>query len=320
MQIIINNILFEFQVQNEIKPYFEKRVIFSKYNNYKFYKKIDVIVELDNQISLFDIDFQERSEPKFLPNGFIREIPNIGNFIFNRDSNTIMVKYSNISKHNFDVLEVVVDFTMQAIDLSTVFYNTIPLHAAVVHKHGYGVIIMGASTSGKTTTETLLIHHGFEYFSDDVLFLSQNCLLYNNQECILPMREPTVSLLNNFFGEDIIFNPLDGEKHIERYTHLSLPKNIIPAVILLPGKTKTQNKSEKPYIIQKVNSSELYISLLKESISPDFPPDIIKLYMKYLKILSESTTGYKVLRTHNYTNIYCVDLVRDLEKIINYHL
>lgn len=319
MQIIIYNILFEFQVQDEIKPYFEKRVVFSQYNEVEAYTKIYVTVELDNHIALSDVDFWERSEPKFTSDGFIREIPNIGVFIFDKNSKKIKVNYINNQKHAFDVLEVVVDSTMQAVDLSTIFFDILPLHAAVVQKNGYGIIIMGASNSGKTTTESLLIQYGFDYFSDDILFLNQKGMVYNNQEYILPMREPTVQLMNDFFEKSIIFNHHEGEKYIDRSMNLSSQKNVIPAIILLPGKVYTHNKDEKPYIIQKIDNSELYISLLKETISLQFPPEVIKLYLYYLKKLCMSVTGYRILRTQNYKNIFCHNLMSDLMNILLEH-
>ena len=53
-------------------------------------------------------------------------------------------------------------------------FERFPLHAAGLALHGKGVLVPGASGSGKSTTSVTLVRAGFDFLSDDTVFLTSS--------------------------------------------------------------------------------------------------------------------------------------------------
>ncbi|MGD0391559.1 MAG: hypothetical protein ABSC41_02840 [Acidimicrobiales bacterium] len=53
-------------------------------------------------------------------------------------------------------------------------FQRFPLHAAGLALHGKGVLVPGASGSGKSTTSVTLVRAGFDFLSDDTVFLTSS--------------------------------------------------------------------------------------------------------------------------------------------------
>jgi len=53
-------------------------------------------------------------------------------------------------------------------------FGRFPLHAAGLARQGKGVLVPGASGSGKSTTSVALVRAGFDFLSDDTVFLTSS--------------------------------------------------------------------------------------------------------------------------------------------------
>jgi hypothetical protein len=65
----------------------------------------------------------------------------------------------------------------------------VPLHAACVGRHGRGVLLMGESGSGKSTVSLLCLLAGFEFLSEDSVFIMPDTLLATGVTNFVHVRE-----------------------------------------------------------------------------------------------------------------------------------
>ena len=319
MHINIKDIAFIINCDNEIKPYFINRIkVLDKTNLSSKDKTIKVNIIPSKKVIFRDNSFHNRISPKISSAGIYYEMHGYGIFKFDKEKTEITVIYAELekqkNKENF--FRNIVTGTLQIINLSTLFFNLLPLHAATVKKDGYGIIILGNSTHGKSTTEYLLLHSNFDFFADDIIFLDEFGFIHNNCEKLVSIRNGTIELSNQLFGEILPPKEPDEEKLFLTIENSDFSEKLIPKIILFPEQRNEPN-DKKPYLIEKIDKSDLYIELIKNTISSEFPADIIKKYISNMKKLCEKVDAYRVIRTTCYKNSHCKKLLEELSKILH---
>lgn len=318
MYISINNVVFTIKCNDKIKPYFENRLKLES-SPQKLYLNnlVTVNVEVTKKVNYKDKSFIDRISPKFIENGIYYEIPNYGTFEFNKFKSEINVKYSdNFNSNNEKTfMRNIVTGTLQIVNLSTLFFDVLPLHASAVKKNDYGIIILGNSTKGKSTMEYLLLNSGFDFFADDVVFLDNECFIHNNNESLVSIRNGTIELSKNLFDFNLPQKEIGEEKLFIQNVNFDPSKKLFPKILLFPEQQPTLNHIE-PYIIEKIDKSTLYVDLIKNSISSQIPSEFIQRYMLILKKLCVNVEAYRVIRTNLYDNSHCRGLLDDLLELL----
>lgn len=102
------------------------------------------------------------------------------------------------------------------------------LHAAALSKNGMGIVLPGSSGSGKTTLSTWLAARGFNYLTDEFVFIEEN-----TDTIQAFTRPPNVKVR----GFDALNSYFDWEKH-EGQTIQSKYVAMIPPHLLNPHNTQ----------------------------------------------------------------------------------
>lgn len=143
------------------------------------------------------LDF--RLDDKRLKQRLIEVLPVIGQVTEFKDSNNVLslvtnqnvelnglylnddvaMEFERLDENNIEDLADKILIVLAKISLPRKFY----LHAGAVVWNGFGVLIPGASYSGKTTLVKELIEAGAEYYSDD-------CIILENDGYMLPLPRP----------------------------------------------------------------------------------------------------------------------------------
>lgn len=319
MYININDVAFTISCDNTIKPYFTSRLkILNEIVLLNINKTINVNIIPSSKIVFKDTSFCNRISPKISSDGIYYEMHDYGIFKFDKEKSEITVNYAEDKSKNNEqnFFRNIVTGTLQIINLSTLFFNLLPLHAATVKKDEYGIIILGDTTQGKSTTEYLLLHTNFDFFADDIIFLDESGFIHNNCEKLVSIRNGTVKLSNQLFGEKLPAMEPNEEKLFLPIEGIDFSKKIIPKIILFPEQRYDIN-DDKPYLIEKIDKSDLYLKLIKNSISSEFPAEIIKKYILNMKKLCKTVDAYRVIRTNYYKNTDCKNLLEELSKILH---
>lgn len=173
------------------------------------------------------------------------------------------------------------------------YYGLYFLHAAALYVNKVAYLITGDSGSGKTTTSLSLVREGFQYVSDDSLFLSDS------------KGEITVSPMYQYFhvDEDLSkhFPEISGGKapkipegtkvpiDISRFYPGSFIPVLRPDVIIFP-----KIISEERSMLNPLSQTESYKKLLKQTSLPA-DKNISRDQLRILEKLVKQTKGFELL-------------------------
>lgn len=314
--LVIKNVLFLMHIPKQLALFYLRRIKLNHSIHTDIQETVDIIIKPKYCMSFANPKFETRSEPIFVQDGFYREVPHVGVFSFSHSLKKIEVLFSPNIISNSALCENLVDATLQIIDLSMIYFDVIPVHAAAVIKNNRGIIIMGNSGAGKTTTEAGLIAMGHSFFADDIVFLDSNVQLYNNMEYILGLRRQAEELLTNQLGMQLEPDNSNDEKRLLYFPEVR-QANYKPLCVLLPVVDSSDNSSSTPYEIHQLNNAELYIHILELTLSTEFPTSIIRQYMTTLLKLCKITTGFEIIRKKSYVSENCIALFNDLNQRIS---
>jgi hypothetical protein len=87
----------------------------------------------------------------------------------------LIVVSRNMLRCRYHVRYELIEFAV--FTLATRAQGLVPLHAACVGRDGRGLLLMGASGAGKSTTSLLSLLHGLEFLSEDSVFVAPDTLL-----------------------------------------------------------------------------------------------------------------------------------------------
>jgi len=168
------------------------------------------------------------------------------------------------------------------------------LHGNALVKDGCGIILVGSTCSGKSTTSLSLIHDGWQYLSDDVTLLRQN---RNGIEAIALQRGFSVDPgLAKHYPE--LVGPLrtsssNGHKRMIDLTSIYLDSHVplcIPSVLIFPSIVQ----QEQSKLIPLDNVAAL-IELSRNCGGIFVDRDMVELQMEVLKQLVYQTAGYRLV-------------------------
>lgn len=141
--------------------------------------------------------------------------------------------------------------------------DVVALHGAAIAKEGKAYLLLASTTCGKSTlTAFLWKKAGYEYITDDEIFISRK------DRCVLPVRK-NLSLRQG--GYDFLNIEFEKEHHVfdgKAHTHLivpqeelKFPKYEIEKIVFLAG-----YGSDEPYFV-KTEPREAFSKLLKGQLS-----------------------------------------------------
>lgn len=298
-------IVYLFYVSEDILQNFCFRVDLSEINENEENEEnsVKIIFENNNELVLSGDSIWEKNEPQFTEQGFYREVKEVGILYYSDLDKEIIVRY----RAEYDKL-VLVDSVMQFMSLSSLYFGYMPLHAAAIGNNDEGIIIMGNSGAGKTTMETSLLYNGYSFFSDDIVFIDSDMRMFSLNEKIVGLRENTVRMLNSCFNAQID-NSSNQEKMLwdvsKKKSHYDY---LQPRLIFFPEiGTECHIKN-----ILNVKKSELFVKMIKLSISQKLPTHFMKIYFYRLKHLVMMCDGYIIYRNNYFDRI---DYRKNIDRI-----
>ena len=315
INIQIANISFGLLLDNDIAPYFFKRVQKVEAST-SVATDVSVICSKRKRLTFSNQKFIHQQEPDIGDLFLYREIFDLGIFQYNRKEKILEVYYIDTEQYPYNGFEVVVDTLLQFIYLIMLDFNVIPLHASVVMHDDAAILLFGNSGSGKTTLELSLLESGFQFFSDDIVFLDQNNTIFNSGEHIVACSKSTMDIIKTTFSVDFFYNTPD---HMTGKHMLVVPNALIcqckearPSVIIFPTLSKDGRES-----LERISAKAAWLELIQLSISRQFNSLQKELYMKRLKVLSEGAIAFRYNRTNNSENMLkdICSKVRDLYSV-----
>lgn len=300
IDIKISNVTFGLFLDECIARYFYKRVP-------KVEKKLSetpdvrIICNKQEKLSFTDIKFLHQQEPDIEDQFYYREIFDLGIFKYRRKEKILDISYINTDEYPYDSFEVVVDTLLQFIYLIMLDFDIIPLHTSVVTYGDKALLLFGDSGSGKTTLELSLLSSGFQFFSDDIAFLTQDNSIYSSGEQVVAYSKNTADILNNCFNTDSYhdtYNDMTRKYIINVHTSLICHyQKVKPFIIIFP--TLSEDDQEP---LEIVSAKSAWLELIRLSISEQFSSLQKQLYMKRLKSLSGSAISFRYYRTNKKEN------------------
>lgn len=301
INIQVVNILFELSLDNDITPYFFKRVHQMEVIT-SMSADVRIVCNKKNKLTFNNNKFLQQQEPDIGDLFLYREIFDLGIFLYHRKEKILEINYMDTEQYPYNSYEVVVDTLLQFIYLIMLDFNVIPLHASVVAHKDSAILLFGNSGSGKTTLELALLESGFKFFSDDIAFFDQNNTIFNSGEQIVACSKKTIDIIKNIFPID---NFHDTPDHMTGKFMIDVPDSLVcqykgvnPSVIIFP--TLAENGKES---LERVSGKTAWLELIQLSISKQFNPLQKQLYLKRLKVLCESTVAFRYNRTNKRENM-----------------
>ncbi|WP_338836703.1 hypothetical protein WHY64_15970 (plasmid) [Clostridium perfringens] len=310
--IEVGKIGFELDIDKDIKNEFLKRIYLYETSN--LMDIVSIKCKRKKNISYTNEEFLKRQEPIISEESYYREIYDLGVFKYNRKNKILEVSYENSQRYNYNSFEVVVDTIFQFIYLIMIDFDMLPLHASVVKKDDYGIIIMGNSGAGKSTLQMTLLQMGFDFFADDVIFLDSKANLFCSGEIISACTKNTIDILSDCFNKKIIYNEYsDGYKNFIRYPNNNYNKmKLKPIMLILP-----MVGDEDLYCLEKICNMDAIVKLVQLTISSRFSQEIQLKYMKRLKTLVEIVDSYYFKREKIYIKNGYIKTCNELNKLID---
>ena len=313
--IQIANISFELSLDNDIASYFFKRVQKAEEIT-SATTDVRIICNKQKKLTFSNQKFIHQQEPDIGDLFLYREIFDLGIFQYNRKEKILEIYYMDTEQYPYNSFEVVVDTLLQFIYLIMLDFNIIPLHASVVMHEDSAILLFGNSGSGKTTLELSLLESGFQFFSDDIAFLDQNNTIFSSGEHIVACSKSTMDIIKSTFSVDYFYNTPD---HMTGKHMIVVPDALIcqykeanPSVIIFPTLSEDGRES-----LERISAKTAWLELIQLSISKQFNSLQKQLYMKRLKVLSESAIAFRYNRTNKSENMLkeICSKVRDLYSV-----
>lgn len=298
----LGKIVYLFYASEDILQNFCFRVDLSEINKNEE-NSVKIVFENNNELVLSGDSIWEKNEPQFTEQGFYREVKEVGVLYYTNLEKKIIVRY----RAEYDKL-VLVDSVMQFMSLSSLYFGYIPLHAAAIGNNDKGIIIMGNSGAGKTTMETSLLYNGYSFFSDDIVFIDSNMRMFNLNEKIVGLRENTVRMLNSCFNAQINNSSSQEKKLWDVSEKKSSYDYLHPSLIFFP-EIGTECHIEN---ILNVKKAELFVKMIKLSISQKLPAHFMQIYFYRLKHLVMMCDGYIIYRNNFFSMI---DYKKNIDRI-----
>ena len=129
------------------------------------------------------------------------------NFLYNFDENESCLEFISCENYEVKIIgETVQTVRILACDVLTfienyiyehitVSSNTLLLHAGAIKYNNKGVILAGATMSGKSTLTSYLLNEGFEYITDDIVILNTNNVTFLPYPKTIMLREQSYNIL-----------------------------------------------------------------------------------------------------------------------------
>lgn len=163
--------------------------------------------------------------------------------------------------------------------------SVVALHGAAVAKEGKAYLLLASTTCGKSTlTAFLWKKAGYEYITDDEIFISRKSMCVEPVRKNLSLRQGGYDLLGGVVGKT--HHVFDGKANtylIVPEDELKYPEYQIEKIVFLAG-----YGSDEPYFI-KTEPREAFLKLLKGQLSgKNSDGNVIEKY-KILTELSQKT-------------------------------
>ena len=140
--------------------------------------------------------------------------------------------------------------------------DVLALHGAAVAKDGKATLLLASTTSGKSTLTAFLWQAGYEYITDDEIFITCKDLMVQPIRKNLSLRQGGFDLLGTAFEK--VHKVFDGKTN----TYIVIPEEKlryesygIEKVVFLAG-----YGSEEPYFV-KLEPRDAFLRLLKGQLS-----------------------------------------------------
>lgn len=140
--------------------------------------------------------------------------------------------------------------------------DVLALHGAAVAKDGRATLLLASTTSGKSTLTAFLWQAGYEYITDDEIFISCKDIQLKPVRKNLSLRQGGYDLLGSLF--EIVHKIFDGKTNtyiIEPKEKLKYESYTIEKVVFLAG-----YGSYEPYFV-KLEPRDAFLRLLKGQLS-----------------------------------------------------
>lgn len=163
------------------------------------------------------------------------------------------------------------------------------LHGAAVAKGNTSFLLLAETMAGKSTLTAFLCMCGFEYLTDDEIYISEESLLLQPVYKPLSLRPAAVAVLKAACGADADFAVLDGLRAV-RGTCSQYDQYKIGAVVFLEG-----YGSDTPYFT-KMDARTGFSALLKGQLSAAGvgAAHFASVQTKYRALASLSNLCYKM--------------------------
>jgi hypothetical protein len=196
---------------------------------------------------------------------------------------------SNIINNAIELYGLIGSSVLEALK----YYGLYPVHAAALQGNGIRCLVSGDGGCGKTTTTLGLVREGFQFVSDDSLFLREArdgiiaSPLYThvNVDQNLADRFPEILESRDIIIPERVKKSIDVTKP---YPHEYIP-SLRPDVIIFPEIVSSQKSSLEP-----INEMATYSLLLEQTILP-VDNDTSRKQLKIIELLVKQSRGFKLL-------------------------
>lgn len=174
--------------------------------------------------------------------------------------------------------------------------DIVVVHAAALARNDRGVLLIGHSGSGKTTTAFNLVRQGWGYLSDDTLLLRRRggrveALPFRKEFCILPEMAARFPELRDADWPPSLSNP--AKWSIDMGALYGAPRVVQcePALLLFTGV-----EADEPTRLQPMSDKEAFVRLVYQTalhLTRDAHSD--QLHMRMLRDLIAQTSAHSML-------------------------
>lgn len=170
-------------------------------------------------------------------------------------------------------LQTIINFIYENTEINRSFFA---IHAAAVEYNGEAFLLVGPTSSGKTTLTTYLIQQDFGYITDDCSIIDRETKEVIPFPCNIHLRSGGITALynNNININTHFFNHIIAERYIYK------PGNVVNCNVPL-GKIFLIERTENTNAVEKLNCGEKIKLLLENSIQR------VKISENYLKFLTQ---------------------------------
>ena len=140
--------------------------------------------------------------------------------------------------------------------------DVIALHGAAVAKDGKATLLLASTMNGKSTLTAFLWQAGYEYITDDEIFISRQDIQVQTVRKNLSLRQGGYDLLGSSFDKvNKIFDGSTTSYIVEPVKKLKYKSYTIEKVVFLAG-----YGSDEPYFV-KIDPRDAFLRLLKGQLS-----------------------------------------------------